>query len=157
MPRQPLIVDGYNVLHENSQLAGFARRSLEDGREALVNYLSAKASVYDITVVYDGWRDGQAIESVAMARGVRVIYSRMGERADEVIKRLAAASGGTAIVVSRDGEICDYARLAGCVVASPDSLTTPDRPARGPAPERHQKKGPARRSPRQRGPAPWRF
>ena len=39
-------------------------------------------------IVFDGWQAGGLRETRDLHRGIRVIFSRRGERADEVIKRL---------------------------------------------------------------------
>ncbi len=164
--RTPLIVDGYNVLYENPHLSRLARRSFEEGREMLITYLGAKAQAYEITVVFDGWRSGSMVETTEWARGVRVVYSRLGERADEVIKRLIDRSPAQTVVVSNDIEIRTHALRAGCQVARPDKLTpnatrTPGRddddPSGRAGQARGTKKGPAQRPKRRRGPPEWQF
>ncbi|MCL4533603.1 MAG: NYN domain-containing protein [Bacteroidetes bacterium] len=158
--RPPLIIDGYNVLHENPQLAQLSRRSMEEGREMLVSYLSAKAGRYDITVVFDGWQHGGPAETAERVRGVRVVYSKLGERADEVIKRLIDRAPPQAIVVSNDIEIRTYAERAGCQVARPDQLTriASERPVQeNDRRVSSEKRGPAQRPKRRRSPPPWRF
>jgi uncharacterized protein YaiI (UPF0178 family) len=48
-----------------------------------------------------------------------VIFSRLGEKADEVVKRLAREKGTGAVVVTSDREIASYAgRLAVAVIPS---------------------------------------
>jgi predicted RNA-binding protein with PIN domain len=154
---RPLIVDGYNVLFACTDLAHLARRSIEEGRHLLIDYLAAKVGKYDITIVYDGWLHGSASQSTTRSRGVRVVFSRQGERADEVIKRLIDASNGTAIVVSNDNEVRAYALGASCAVAGPDSLIKPARPAAQDSMPRQRRKGLANRPKRNRGPGAWRF
>lgn len=168
--RTQVIVDGYNVLKTSPQFAELERQSLELARDTLVNLLSAKAHLYDITVVFDGWEAGLASQTVQRVRNVRVVYSRRGERADEVIARLAASGQGQRIVVSRDNAVRSFAQGLGCQVAAPEALFTPPKrrglkPSKTPdeadetAPVDRQrpKKGPARRPKRRRGQPEWRF
>ena len=164
-----VIVDGYNVLKSTPQFATLERSSLEAARAALINWLSAKAHQYDIVVVFDAWEAGLSTERVVRERGVRVIYTRQGERADEVIIRLAGSAEGECIVVSRDSAVRIEAQAKGCQVAAPEALFAPTR-RRGQRSARaadvgeeqltrHEgkKKGPARRPKKRRCPPGWRF
>lgn len=163
-----LIIDGYNVLKTAPQFAELQARSLETARDALINWLSTKAHLYDIVVVFDAWESGLQSERVVRTRGVRVIFTRRGERADEVITRMARENGDC-IVVSKDNAIRDFAVACGCQVASPEALFSLPKPRRpklkSAAPDledtdsarpRKSKKGPARRSRKRRHPE-WRF
>ncbi len=73
----------------------------------LIEYRKRKG--HDITVVFDGWKNGGATESSSIRGGIRIIYSRLGERADSVIKRIASSGGRQWIVISSDREIADHA------------------------------------------------
>jgi predicted RNA-binding protein with PIN domain len=51
--------------------------------------------------------------------GVNVIYSRLGEKADDLIKRLAEKTGEELVVVTSDRSIADYvSRRGGSAVPS---------------------------------------
>ncbi len=65
--------------------------------------------MHDITVVFDGYKAGRGNESLAVRGGVSIIYSGLGERADEVIKRIIAKNRKEWIVVSSDKDIVRYA------------------------------------------------
>lgn len=74
-------------------------------------------------VVFDGWKSGGGSESSSVVGGVRVIYSRLGERADSVIKRILSTEKREWIVVSSDREIANHAWATGSVpVASEEFL-----------------------------------
>ena len=77
---------------------------------------------HTVTVVFDGWMTGPAQEERSREDGVHIIYSRRGETADEVIKRMARAQRGSeVIVVSSDREVADAAERAGGVaISSPE-------------------------------------
>lgn len=64
---------------------------------------------HDITVVFDGWKGGEGKESHTKRGCVRIIYSRLGEKADNVIKRIISAERHEWIVVSSDREIANHA------------------------------------------------
>ena len=69
-------------------------------------------------MVFDGWRTGSTLEQHEHRSGIDVVYSRRGERADQVIQRLARDYGTSCAVVSSDHEVVDSARLAGAFVIS---------------------------------------
>jgi predicted RNA-binding protein with PIN domain len=71
-----------------------------------------------MTVVFDGWLGGWATEKKEVKRGIEVIYSKLGEKADEVIKRLVREKGSEAIVITSDREISRFAeRMDAAVIA----------------------------------------
>lgn len=109
-----LIVDGYNLLAGAGSFCGH----LESARETLVQDLAAyrHRKHYLITVVFDGWQQGQLSEQREHRAGVQVIYSKRGERADQVIQRLAREYGADCAVVSSDHEIVNAARAHGAFI-----------------------------------------
>jgi len=116
-----LIIDGYNLLHVNRSLIHPNPVQLHRERERLISQLSAyqKIKPCRITVVFDGWQSGWAAEKRECLKGVEVIYSKLGEKADEVIKRLAKEKGSGAIVITSDRNIASSAgRMAVSVIPS---------------------------------------
>ena len=109
-----LIVDGYNLLAGAGRLSGH----LESARDALLRDLAAyrHRKNHSITLVFDGWQQGQPSERREHRAGVQVIYSKRGERADQVIQRLAREYGVDCAVVSSDHEIINTARAHGAMV-----------------------------------------
>jgi len=109
-----LIVDGYNLLAGAGSLSGH----LESARERLLHDLAAyrHRKHHLITVVFDGWQQGRPSEQREHRAGVQVIYSKRGERADQVIQRLAREYGADCAVVSSDHEIVNAARAYGAFV-----------------------------------------
>jgi uncharacterized protein len=85
-----IIVDGYNLIRQSATLRHSEVKSLEEGRNALIRSLVGyrRHRGHRITVVFDGWVGGSPQEERDLAGGVEIIYSRLGEKADEVIKRL---------------------------------------------------------------------
>jgi predicted RNA-binding protein with PIN domain len=110
-----IIVDGYNLIRQSDVLRQSERISLEEGRRALVRSLAdyRKLRGHRITVVFDGWEGGSPTEERDCAGGVEIIYSRLGEKADEVIKRLVAAGSEEILVVTSDREIVTFAARRG--------------------------------------------
>ena len=130
-----IIIDGYNLIRQSDALRGAERRSLEEGRKALVRSLAhyKRFRGHRITVVFDGWEGGSPKEERDLAGGVEIIYSRLGEKADEVIKRLIASASEEILVVTSDREIASFAARRGkAAVAAPEFAARLDRlPARG--------------------------
>jgi predicted RNA-binding protein with PIN domain len=88
--------------------------------DALIEY--GKRKSHNLIVVFDGWRTGQGQESRSVTGGVRVIYSRLGDKADSVIKRMISAERREWIVVTSDREIADHAWSTGSIPVSSDDF-----------------------------------
>ncbi len=110
-----IIVDGYNLIRQSDRLRAHERSSLEAGRKALVQNLAAYRQLrgHRITVVFDGWSGGSPQEERDRLGGIDIIYSRLGEKADEVIKRLVAGGSEEILVVTSDREIAAFAARRG--------------------------------------------
>ncbi len=116
-----LIIDGYNLLHVNRLLIHLDPVQLQWERERLIDQLSAyqKLKACRITLVFDGWQGGWATERREGRKGIEVVYSKLGEKADEVIKRLVKEKGSGAVVITSDREIAKFAeRMAVSVIPS---------------------------------------
>lgn len=86
-----LIIDGYNVIHA---LARYRELNSADGKDAvdkLINDLVnlTGSSGIDITVVFDGRRDGSETKTGRLT----VVYSSGKQSADSVIERLVFDAG----------------------------------------------------------------
>jgi uncharacterized protein len=110
-----IIVDGYNLIRQSDTFRHSERKSLEEGRNALIRSLAGyrKLRGHRITVVFDGWEGGSPTEERDLAGGVEIIYSRLGEKADEVIKRLLGKGSEEILVVTSDREIAVFATRRG--------------------------------------------
>lgn len=116
-----IIIDGYNLIRQSPTLAGIDARDLQKGREALVNRLAAYKAVkgYKITVVFDAWKTDNLSEERDKSKGINIIYSRAGEEADEVIKRMSSNIKGSGIIITADNGIAGFAKRQGCTVIEP--------------------------------------
>jgi predicted RNA-binding protein with PIN domain len=105
-----IIVDGYNVIGVlHADMEAERRRFIE----SLMQYRKRKG--HEITVVFDGWREGRGSEQSSVTGGVRVMYSALGEKADAVIKRMITGTGRQWIVISSDRDIQAHAWARGAV------------------------------------------
>ena len=115
-----IIVDGYNVIRQSPTLASLDRRDLAEGRQALIDMLAAykRLKGHAITVVFDGSGEFSLFDSRDRDKGIRILFSRQGETADAVIKRMAAHDKQKALVVSSDREVADYSASQGAATIS---------------------------------------
>jgi predicted RNA-binding protein with PIN domain len=116
-----LIIDGYNLLHVDRSFVQISPAHLQQERDRLIDRLSTYGRIKksEITVVFDGWQEGWPTEKKERRKGVEIIFSRVGEKADEVIKRLVKERGSGTTVITSDREISKYAeRMAAAVIPS---------------------------------------
>jgi uncharacterized protein len=98
-----VIIDGYNLIGGDRGLRG----ELEHQRNWLVQRLSLYQEVkgHNVTLVFDGWKSGSLDEVSEIKQGIRIVFSRQGEKADSVIIRLARQKGSGCVVVTSDREV----------------------------------------------------
>jgi predicted RNA-binding protein with PIN domain len=116
-----LIIDGYNLLHVARSLTQLSSIEIQWGRDRLVEQLSAYRQLKpcEITIVFDGWQGGWNTEKKERKKGIELIFSKLGEKADEVIKRLVKERGSGAVVITSDREVSKYAeKMAVAVIPS---------------------------------------
>ncbi len=120
-----LIIDGYNLIRQSLELLAQESHDLRWGREALLEKLAAyrRLKKYAITVVFDGWEAGADMGNRDRFQGMLIIYSRRGEKADEVIKRLADRERERGLIISSDREIMEHAERAGATVMSAEEFS----------------------------------
>lgn len=121
-----ILVDGYNVIQRDASFQSARQRSFEAARHALITQLISRYrhTPHHVTVVFDG--DG-AQEQTTHQQRVRIIFSRAGESADNVIARLAAqarAEGRDVEMFSDDLEVQQAVRDAGGTAQSTGQLTS---------------------------------
>jgi predicted RNA-binding protein with PIN domain len=120
LPQVHLIVDGYNVTK-----TGYPDLPLEAQRSRLVGALVALAarSAAEVTCCFDGATVEGRVPSMS-GRGVRVLFSKPGEIADDLIRRLVRAEppGRPVVVVSSDQEVADGVRRSGARAVSAAAL-----------------------------------
>jgi predicted RNA-binding protein with PIN domain len=110
-----IIIDGYNLIRQSDALRRYERFSLEEGRKALIRSISPykEQRGYKLTIVFDGWQGGPVEEERDRLSGIDIIYSRKGEKADEVIKRMVQERAEEIVVVTSDRDIADFVSRRG--------------------------------------------
>lgn len=161
-----ILIDGYNMIRQSEALSAMERISLQAGREALLERLASykRTRHHPITVVFDGTHAQNPVQARTRYKGINIIFSRPGELADTVIKRLVTRERERAVVVSSDKEIADFASVHGAVSMgsvefenkmemteqvdrTPADFSQEDLPGWTPT---TKKKGPSRRPPKQK-------
>lgn len=132
---QLILVDGYNVIRNTPGLKRAEAISLEHGRTALLERLTARYrhTPHRVVVVFDGDGVAESVQPVrAWSRG-QVIFTRRDETADEVICRLAANVANPTHAPGAD--VAEYAMMQ-TVVVSDDFEVRQGASSRGATPAR---------------------
>ena len=90
-----LLVDGYNVIHANKELAALASDSLETARKKLSDTLCEfKAlSRYRIILVFDAHLVAGGLGSIEAYHNIKVVFTKEAETADHYIESAAYKLG----------------------------------------------------------------
>ena len=146
------LIDGYNLLHVGRSPKNLA--DLEREREHLVDLLSSyrRRRPCEVTAVFDGWQGGWVTEQRERSKGIDLIFSKRGEKADEVIKRMVAGKGSGVVVVTSDREVSRFAeRMAVPVIPSEQFLArieqTAVRPEKEEGAEEEEERGDRKKGP----------
>lgn len=110
-----LLVDGYNLMGRSGDLYGSGADDLEEAREKLIEtlakYRGAKGA--KLTLVFDGGKGGYPTRRKERKRGLDIIFSKIGEEADHVIKDMIQEGKKSYVVVTSDNDIRDFAEARG--------------------------------------------
>lgn len=122
-----LVVDGYNIIHVWPTLKRLLGVSLEAARDKLIDRLSVYGLVTgaEVTVVFDSHQSASRANAEQLVEGVRVIFTRRGHSADQVIERIAydaTGAGGVVTVATSDHSQSDMVRGMGGAVISATEL-----------------------------------
>ncbi len=115
-----IIIDGYNLIRQSNSFSELDRQDIQLGREALLDTLAAYQRIkrHKITVVFDGTNAPVFSQNRIQVKGIKVKFSRTGESADSVIKRMASREREKALVVSSDLDIVNFAATKGTATIS---------------------------------------
>ncbi|MBW2567789.1 MAG: NYN domain-containing protein [Deltaproteobacteria bacterium] len=115
-----IIIDGYNLIRQSGSLSDLDGQELQLGRDALIEKLAAykKIKHHRITVVFDGANAPSFSQRRQSFKGIKIRFSRNGELADTVIKRMAVKEREMALIVSSDLDIVNCAESCGAATIS---------------------------------------
>ena len=113
-----LAIDGYNFIKQSPELRRLEQIELRKAREGLIERLAQykRMKGHAITVVFDGGPQGTGTGHREHPRGIQVIFSKPGEKADDVLKRLSAEKRGGLTVVTSDRDVALFAEKKGAIV-----------------------------------------
>jgi len=119
-----IIIDGYNLIRRSPDLSRLDRQDLQAGREALIDLLAdyKRIKAHKITVVFDGIGSPDFSPGRDRVKGIAVVFSRRGETADSVIKKMAAREKEGALVVSSDRAVTTFAQSRGAAIIDSPSF-----------------------------------
>ncbi len=106
-----VLIDGYNLMAKMDGLSG----NLEARRERFLHALSQyRAQKYhEVIVVFDGEKGGWCTESHERTMGIIIVFSRLGEKADDVIKKMVKDDDVEYTVITSDKEVASFAETYG--------------------------------------------
>ena len=117
-----ILVDGYSLLHNWPELAPGEARHSARAREELIHVLTRyhDATGEPVTVFFDGAGAPPNAPKAESSAAVEVLFSRVGQTADEMIERAAHRfqPHGEVLVVTDDGAERDTVNGFGGSVAS---------------------------------------
>lgn len=115
-----IIIDGYNLIRRSNAFSELDRMDIQRGREALIDSLARYKRIkkHRISVIFDGSGAPSFSAHCDHIKGVDIKFSRRGESADAVIKKMAGKLKEKALIVSSDRDITDHALLQGAAVIS---------------------------------------
>ena len=115
-----IVIDGYNLIRQSRLLSEVDQIDIQRGREVLLERLSDYREIrkHRITVVFDGFGAPFFSTPADRFKGIDIRFSRRGESADAVIKRMTSRLKEKALVVSSDRDITDHAVLQGAATIS---------------------------------------
>jgi predicted RNA-binding protein with PIN domain len=118
-----IVIDGYNLIFADPRLREMALASLDEARRMLEGALSSYRTHTgsDITLVFDGAREGVPGGVIEHRSGITVIFSAAGRTADAAVEDvtrdvIARERGAAVAVVSSDREVGRRVRRLGARV-----------------------------------------
>jgi predicted RNA-binding protein with PIN domain len=110
-----IAVDGYNFIKQSPELRRLEQIELQKAREGLLEQLRSykRLKGHSFIVVFDGRQEGRLAGQRERSGGIEVIFSKPGEKADEVLKRLASEKREGIAVVTSDRDVASFAEKKG--------------------------------------------
>jgi len=95
-----LVIDGYNVINQWTDLFDVRNEPLEDCRDKLLNMISNYQGYKSIgvIVVFDAYLQKRGQDNIQNFDNIKVVYTKEGETADNFIERFVYLNGKTNLV-----------------------------------------------------------
>jgi predicted RNA-binding protein with PIN domain len=106
-----VLIDGYNLMAKMDGLSGNLEAQRERFLKALSQYRAQK--YHEVIVVFDGEKGGWGTESHERTMGIIIVFSRLGEKADDIIKRMVKEDNVEYTVITSDKEVASFAETFG--------------------------------------------
>jgi hypothetical protein len=115
-----IAVDGYNFIKQSPELRKLEQIELQKAREGLLEQLRSykRLKGHSFIVVFDGRQEGRLAGHRERSGGIEVIFSKPGEKADDVLKRLASEKREGITVVTSDRDVALFAEKKGATAVS---------------------------------------
>lgn len=115
-----IAIDGYNFIKQTDEFRRLEQIELQKAREGLIDRLVQykRMKGYPITVVFDGAQAGRLAGHREHSKGIRIVFSKPGEKADDVLKRMATEARGGILIVTSDREVASFAEKKGAAIIS---------------------------------------
>ncbi len=119
-----IIIDGYNLINSWKILQEKFRKVPDEARSFLIEILSHYKNLkhHAVKVIFDAYNSYSLIPSKFSAKGIKVIFTSMGETADSYIKNIVKNHGDKYIVVTSDNEIKNFAIANGAVAVNSEDF-----------------------------------
>lgn len=120
-----LIVDGYNLMLSAGEYGAVKGKNLSRARKRLIGDCIRYRAVrkHNVILVFDAQEAGKQSRSKQEVDGIQVVFTRFGERADDVVVDIAEKNKGLErVVVSSDNEVARSSRRRGAVVVSSEDF-----------------------------------
>lgn len=98
-------------------MIGILHNDIEKARKGLIDLLIKYKSLkeHNVTVVFDAYKGGNKCEQTSLCGGVKIIYTRLGESADDVIKRIISYERRELAIITSDRELIKHAWSMNCI------------------------------------------
>ena len=119
-----ILIDGYNLIHSWKFLKNKFKANIEDARDYLIDILASyrKIKKHKVTIVFDAYNTYNYFKSNFPKKGINIVFTAMGETADDFIKKAVSHNGEKFIVVTSDVSIQNYADSYGATFISSEDF-----------------------------------
>ncbi len=120
-----VIIDGYNLIMTSREYGANMGKGMQKARRGLIDDLIRYRKIrrHAITVVFDATEAGGVVRGVEKDGGIRIIFSKKNERADDIIVELVQNTAGIErVVVTSDKAVIRASLRRGAAVISSEGF-----------------------------------